>query len=107
MLCLHHTPWGGATEDHRYLVPGLPLIGIGIGLAWERWIARRRALGWALAGAWLISVALIWSRFLSWHETPPFPSPVIGLAVAASVALAWLIFDRVVRGSGAGRDSPA
>jgi hypothetical protein len=77
-------------------------LGIGIGLAWQRWIAGRPALAWAAAGMWVISVVLIWSRFSSWHDTPPFPSPVVGLAVAASVALGGWISQRWARGRSSG-----
>jgi hypothetical protein len=91
LLCMHHTPWGGATIDHRYLLPLLPLVGLGIGLAWQRWLAGNPALIVGACGLWLISAGLTWSKFLAWHDTPAFPSPWVGVGVAVVVAAAWWI----------------
>ncbi len=69
LLTFHQTPWGGGSEDHRYLVPILPLVGLGLGLAWDRWVdpeARRGkalALGMLLLAA--VSAVLVWAAFLA------------------------------------------
>jgi len=71
VLCLHHTPWGGATRDHRYLIPALPLLGAGLGLAWQRWVVRSSARSRLLAVGLIVLVAasslLVWSHFFSWR----------------------------------------
>ncbi len=97
LLCTHHTPWGGASEDHRYLTPLLPLIGLGLGLAWKRWLIRQRALMVAAAALAIVSVGLVWSHFLEWHETPVFNAPWVGVFVAATVLVAWSIGAFVLR----------
>ncbi len=61
-LAMHHTPAGGASEDHRYLVPLLPLVAVGFGHAWARAAAHVRARMWA-TGLTLLAVA---SAALSW-----------------------------------------
>lgn len=91
LLCMHHTPWGGATGDHRYALPLLPLVGVGIGLAWRRWLAGAPALVVGACGLWAISVGLSWSHFLGWHDTPAFAASWVGVVVAAGVAVAWRI----------------
>lgn len=67
VLALHHTPWGGASEDHRYLVPILPLAGLGLAHAWT-------TAGSRPGGRWLqlvmiviavLSAALVWSHFIA------------------------------------------
>lgn len=72
VLCFHHTPWGGATRDHRYLIPLLPVLGVGLGLAWQRWVGRsgRRArlVAAALLALALLSTALVWSHFFAWRN---------------------------------------
>jgi hypothetical protein len=65
-LALHRTAWGGDTLDHRYLVPMLPLVGIGLATLWER--ARgRAAFVVALAGLAVLSAALVWAHFFAWR----------------------------------------
>lgn len=72
ILCLHRTPEGGATEDHRYLVPVLPILAIGFASAWTRWIAsgqriaRLRALAFAILAT--VSSALVWANFMAWRD---------------------------------------
>jgi hypothetical protein len=68
-LAVHQTPFGGATLDHRYLVPMLPLCAVGLGLAWQRWCENWRpgrvvffALGFA-------SAVLVWAHFFAWRST--------------------------------------
>jgi hypothetical protein len=65
LLALHHTPWGGASEDHRYLVPLLPLLGVGFGHAWRRAAAhpRARLFGALLLALAAASAALSWAHF--------------------------------------------
>lgn len=66
-LALHHTPWGGATNDHRYLVPLLPLVGLGLGHAWRLAAAHRRArpIAGSLLAIAVVSAVLSWSHFLA------------------------------------------
>jgi hypothetical protein len=70
-LCLHHTPWGGATRDHRYLIPLLPLLGVGLGVAWQRWAAPSGRRGRLVAAGLIIlvlaSALLVWSHFFAWR----------------------------------------
>ena len=62
VLALHHTPAGGASEDHRYLVPLLPVLAVGFGHAWSLAAAHARARMWAV-GLTLLAIA---SAALSW-----------------------------------------
>ena len=69
LLVFHRTPWGGATLDHRYLVPALPMMAVGVGLAWQRWTGGAQA-AWVRIGIALllvISVVLTWANFLAWR----------------------------------------
>lgn len=63
MLSVHHTPTGGAAADHRYIVPLMPVLAVGLGLAWSRWVdatPRGRAVGAALVALAAVSAALTW-----------------------------------------------
>lgn len=84
VLALHRTPWGGGTEDHRYLIPLLPFAAVGLALAWMHTHARVRALLVAIA---LASSMLVWSHFLAWHEAAAFERLGLGLGGAAVVAV--------------------
>jgi hypothetical protein len=73
LLAFHQTPWGGASNDHRYLVPALPLVAVGLGLLWDRLApgGDRRALLWrvilltlAAASGWLG-----WLHFLAGRDS--------------------------------------
>ncbi len=64
LIAAHRTPTGGAAEDHRYLVPLMPVLGLGLGLAWSRWAeGRSRPARWiaaALVLLALVSAGLCW-----------------------------------------------
>jgi len=71
LLAFHRTPWGGAGEDHRYLVPFLPFAAVGVGWLWdffgrERGI-RGRIVGILLLGLLVVSCVLTWQHFWSWR----------------------------------------
>ncbi|MBC8073404.1 MAG: hypothetical protein IAG13_34105 [Deltaproteobacteria bacterium] len=71
LLCLHRSPFGGETLDHRYLVPAIPVLAPGLAVIWERWVthgprlASLHAFGLLLVGA--ISAVLVWSNFVAWQ----------------------------------------
>jgi hypothetical protein len=88
VLALHRTPWGGGTQDHRYLIPLLPFAAIGLALVWNLVDDRVRALLVVLA---LGSAMLVWPQFLAWHEAPAFARMGLGAGAAAVVALVGLI----------------
>lgn len=71
LLMFHRTPAGGAGEDHRYLVPVMPVLACGLGLLWDRLGAwskgRATATRIALGGVGLVSIALTWQHFWSWR----------------------------------------
>ena len=71
LLCFHRTPFGGGTEDHRYLVPALPILAVGIGLLWDRLATAdptKAPLRLAtLIAAALASTLLTWTHFFSWR----------------------------------------
>lgn len=64
-LALHRTPTGGAAGDHRYLVPLMPVLAVGLGLSFSRWAgpAGRRGL---MAGALVLLAGL--SAVLAWRH---------------------------------------
>jgi hypothetical protein len=71
LLCLHRSPFGGETLDHRYLVPAIPMLAPGLAMIWERWVTRGPRLAW-LHGFGLLLVAaisamLVWSHFFAWQ----------------------------------------
>jgi hypothetical protein len=84
VLALHRTPWGGGTQDHRYLIPLLPFAAVGLALAWTCVGARVRAL---LIVMGLSSSLLVWPQFLAWHDAPAFARVGLGGGAAGVVAL--------------------
>jgi hypothetical protein len=63
LLAAHRTPTGGAAVDHRYLVPLMPVLAVGLGLAWTRWASgpgRARILAALLLALAVTSAALAW-----------------------------------------------
>ena len=69
VLSMHHTPWGGGTEDHRYLVPMVPLLAFGLATLWSRCEESQQLsqARWALCGLALLSAILLWPHFLTWR----------------------------------------
>lgn len=82
VLALHRTPWGGGTQDHRYLIPILPFAAIGLALVWARGNLAVRAAAITLA---LASAVLVWRHFLAWHEAAAFAR--LGLAALVAVVI--------------------
>lgn len=82
VLAKHRTPWGGASEDYRYLIPLLPVAGVGLAWVWARssWPIRAATAIVALA-----SLALTWRQFWSWHDGQPFAR--LGLGAGAGLAV--------------------
>jgi hypothetical protein len=72
LLALHRTPEGGATADHRYLVPAIPIVGLGFAEAWRRWIAPEQGLRRSVALVCILlaalSMVLVWARFFAWRD---------------------------------------
>ncbi len=71
LLCFHRTPTAGAGTDHRYLVPAIGVLGVGLGAAWT-WAATRpapqcRALRAILVLLAAVSATLVWSHFFAWR----------------------------------------
>jgi hypothetical protein len=98
VLALHRTPWGGGTQDHRYLIPLLPFAAIGLAYAWARASTRVRALLGMLA---LASSLLVWQHFLAWHETQAFERVGLGAGAAGVVAIVAVLGLLVRRKLGA------
>lgn len=92
VLALHRTPWGGGTQDHRYLIPLLPFAAVGLALAWTHVGARVRAL---LVVLGLASALLVWPQFLAWHEAPAFERVWLGAGAAGVVAVVLLICPKL------------
>jgi hypothetical protein len=68
LIAAHRTPTGGAAADHRYLVPLMPLLAVGLGLAWTRWASgpgRARAVAGLLVVLAAASAALAWRHVLA------------------------------------------
>ncbi len=89
-LACHATPWGGGTEDHRYLIPILPLAAVGLGLAWEH--ASSVWIRVALVGLALGSGLRVWAAFLAWREGTMLANADFGLLTALAVFGAALIY---------------
>jgi hypothetical protein len=87
VLGLHRTPWGGGTNDHRYLIPILPFAAIGLALGWARAKPVLRVAAVVLA---LVSAVLVWRHFLGWHEATAFARPGLAALVAGATLLAGL-----------------
>lgn len=68
VLAFHRTPAGGGSEDHRYLIPLLPLLGVGLGALWQGLVTegaeRGRIVGIALVLVAAASAFLAWRHFL-------------------------------------------
>jgi hypothetical protein len=62
LLACHRTPSGGGTVDHRYVVPALPFLAVGVAYVWDR--AGRRGR-WALGILAAASAGLVWPAFLA------------------------------------------
>lgn len=68
VLAAHRTPTGGAAADHRYLVPLMPVLAVGLGLAWSRWASgpgRARMVAAVLVLLATTSAALAWRHVLA------------------------------------------
>ena len=69
LLAFHRTPWGGASEDYRYIVPAVPIVALGFASAWQRWAAHeggtRRGAALAMLVLMTCSAVLAWSSFLA------------------------------------------
>ncbi|HAN31668.1 MAG TPA: hypothetical protein DCQ06_08740 [Myxococcales bacterium] len=68
-ICTHHTPWGGGTMDHRYIVPLLPLAALGLARVLSSSVNGRRriALGAVTAALALYSSSRVWSHLFEWR----------------------------------------
>ena len=99
VLACHETPWGGGTEDHRYLIPILPLAAIGLALVWDRARARP-ALRVGLVLLALGSALRVWSAFLAWREGDLLGNlelgSLVGLAVLGVVLVVAGIRSRML-----------
>lgn len=68
LLAAHRTPTGGGAADHRYLVPLMPVLALGLGLAWDRSASgsgRARWVAGGLVALALVSAALAWRHVLA------------------------------------------
>lgn len=95
LLAAHRTPWGGGSNDYRYLIPALPFAAVGLAQLWrslrQRWA---RALLVLLASA---SSFLTWRHFLAGHEGELFARPALGLTGAAVVVLLGALVQKLRR----------
>lgn len=72
LLALHRTPEGGATVDHRYLVPAVPIVGFGFAHAWQRWVTSVHTMRKPVVLVCIVLVALsmvlVWAHFFAWRD---------------------------------------
>lgn len=94
LLACHQTPWGGGTDDHRYLIPILPLAAIGLALAWD---GSKTMLRIALIVVAMVSAVLVWSAFLDWREGTLLTNADFGGLVALAVLALMLVARRSPR----------
>lgn len=71
LLCFHRTPTGGAGADHRYLVPIVVVLGVGLAGIW-RWPrasskARQLMVRGGIVALAALSAGLVWSHFFAWR----------------------------------------
>ncbi len=71
LLCFHRTPTGGAGVDHRYLVPAVALLGLGLGALWRGSATstpnQTRLLRGSVVVLAAVSAGLVWSHFFAWR----------------------------------------
>lgn len=71
LLCFHQTPEGGAGSDHRYLIPALPIMSVGLAEVWRRASALSSPVRWGALGGLIVltvvSGATVWSSFFAWR----------------------------------------
>ena len=69
LLAFHRTPWGGASEDHRYIIPAMPIVALGLASAWQRWVAHQGGTRRGVALGFLVlttcSAVLAWAGFVA------------------------------------------
>jgi len=72
LLAMHQTPQGGATMDHRYLVPAVPLLGLGFAHAWQRWATSVHGMRKSVVAMCTLLFALsaisAWAHFFAWRD---------------------------------------
>lgn len=71
LLCFHRTPTGGAGADHRYLIPVVAVLGVGLAGIW-RWPeasskARQALVRGGVVALSALSAGLVWSHFFAWR----------------------------------------
>jgi len=95
LLALHRSPWGGEGSDHRYLIPLIPVLALGLAHALTR--RRWRSVVWtAFVLLATISIAHVWIHFLHWRGGAPFAHQGLGLAVGLAVGLVVAVSRRAV-----------
>ena len=71
LLLFHQTPSGGVGQDHRYLIPAIPILGLGLATIWNRVATRNdrkaKIASVALALLTLVSAVLVWANFFAWR----------------------------------------
>jgi hypothetical protein len=72
LLAMHRTPEGGATMDHRYILPAVSILGLGIAIAWRSWVAtahgvRKSVLAMCIV-LYVLSAILVWGHFFAWRD---------------------------------------
>ncbi len=71
LICFHRTPAGGAGADHRYLVPVVAVLGLGLAGIW-RWAGtsapgRTQLVRGGVVALAAVSAVLVWSHFFAWR----------------------------------------
>lgn len=68
LLSTHQTPWGGAGEDHRYLIACYPVLMVGLcGLLADPPV--RSGVLWPLVGIAFAASLRAWTHTANWRET--------------------------------------
>jgi hypothetical protein len=99
LLAMHHTPTGGQSQDARYILALVPILGFGLGFTLQRLASLPRLRKWCagvlVAALTALSFWRTWDHFLAQHEGEWFKQAQMATWVVATglflLSLVYLI----------------